>query len=488
MLSISLPIANASAAVAYYLDRKLDYYLAGIDQKGYWLGSGAAALGLLGQEVDRNTFRHLLEGFSPDGLRPLVQNAGHSKRQCGWDLTFNAPKAVSVLQATASAATAQRIDLADQSAIQAALLDLEQIAGVTRRGEGGRIEEPAGLIFAVFQEHTSRSLDAHVHTHVLVINLAVRRDGTTGALHSTRFFEKKMVLGQKYRDHLAHQLQGLGLTIEPQRVGFHIAGVPRELCRAHSQRRQQIERWLAEHGLQGPVAARRAALATRPRKVHASRDELRACWQQMAGRFGWGTAQAENLLRADQQHVTGPQRLADEPRQQATQDLDHSRVFSTKPGQAYSESGPTKGPGQAAVTKVNRPLQRVRLLHTEWKRLFDKTPWIPPKGRLIHTEWKPLFPNAPWSRARQLKLPVVVAEFPKIVIGPHRGFRPRWWTIRWKRDLVLGELRVQQKFLFPKAPKWSPVHGLSLPAFHFSAKKSKWRPVKPVHTRMSHSH
>jgi hypothetical protein len=44
----------------------------------------------------------------------------------------------------------------------------------------------------------------------------------------------------------------------------------------------------------------------------------------------------------------------------------------------------------------------------------------------------------------------------------------------WKKSLVLGELRVQERILFPKAPRWSPLHGLSLPAIRYTFQRSLW--------------
>jgi hypothetical protein len=54
-----------------------------------------------------------------------------------------------------------------------------------------------------------------------------------------------------------------------------------------------------------------------------------------------------------------------------------------------------------------------------------------------------------------------------------RPHQRQWWKIYWKRDLGVGELRVQERVLFPQAPKWSPLHGRSLPALRFTTRKSQ---------------
>src|SRR5262245_1487663 len=101
MLSISA-IANGD----YYLNlAQEDYYIAGGEPPGVWVGNGAAKLGLKGQ-VTRQQLSSLLKGFSPDGT-PLVQiqNTSNRERRQGWDLTFSAPKSVSILWACSDETT-----------------------------------------------------------------------------------------------------------------------------------------------------------------------------------------------------------------------------------------------------------------------------------------------------------------------------------------------------------------------------------------------
>ena len=82
----------------YYLDSVAqgveDYYLGHGETPGRWMGSASGLLGLEGQ-VDAPDLRAVLEGRSPvDGTR-LIQ--ARKDRVPGFDLTFSAPKSVSVL-------------------------------------------------------------------------------------------------------------------------------------------------------------------------------------------------------------------------------------------------------------------------------------------------------------------------------------------------------------------------------------------------------
>jgi len=80
------PRRGAGSADYYLSLAQDDYYAAGSESPGYWQGKGARQLGLAGT-VQREAFKHLLAGMSPDGSRPLVQNAHEEDRQCAWDLT-----------------------------------------------------------------------------------------------------------------------------------------------------------------------------------------------------------------------------------------------------------------------------------------------------------------------------------------------------------------------------------------------------------------
>lgn len=298
MLSISNPMKSAEGAAAYYLDeRKENYYINGIDKQGHWFGGAAQHLGLSGV-VDREAFRNLLDGFSPDGTSTLVQNAGKSGRQACWDMTFNAPKAVSVLWAISSHEVRRQIEAIHGESVETALEKAEQVGGITRRGPGGRIHERAKLLWATFQEGTSRAQDPHLHTHAVLLNFAQREDGTTGSLHSTNLFRWKMALGAVYQADLAARLQNqLGLAIEPGKSAFEIRGVPHSLCRDLSKRRTAIEKAMGERGVSGAVEAKTAAKDTRPGKEEIPPSLLFARWRTSGEAFGWGPDQAQALIR-----------------------------------------------------------------------------------------------------------------------------------------------------------------------------------------------
>ena len=71
-----------------------DYYVQGTEAPGYWLGSGSASVQAVGT-VEREALVRVLEGCDPSSGRELV--APHARRVPGFDITFSAPKSVSML-------------------------------------------------------------------------------------------------------------------------------------------------------------------------------------------------------------------------------------------------------------------------------------------------------------------------------------------------------------------------------------------------------
>jgi len=273
----------AAGQCNYYLDLgRSDYYLEGGEPPGQWLGQAARELGLEGQ-VSPEALRNLFEGYAPDGGRELVQlGRGH---QPGWDLCFSAPKSVSVVWAVGEREAREAIQEAHDRAVEAAVGYLEDAASFTRRGRGGAELERAGLCVATFQHGTSRAQDPQLHTHALVLNVALREDGRFGTLRSRDLYQHKMAAGALYRSELAARLRELGFELERDRSAFRIQDVPKALEELFSKRRAAIEAELKARGKSGDaVAAERAALTTREVKGHVARDELFSTWREEAGR------------------------------------------------------------------------------------------------------------------------------------------------------------------------------------------------------------
>lgn len=284
-----------SGQVSYYTGlAREDYYTKGQEPPGVWLGSGAETLELTGT-VKEAELKNVFRGFSPDGKTPLVQNAGKMdgklSRDPGWDLTFSAPKSVSIVWAVSGDQMRAQIEQAHLEAIRAVTREIEEKT-VIRKGKGGKEREQAGLVIAAFQHSTSRAVDKNtlpdmqLHTHTLVLNLGVSpTDGKTRSITSRQFYQNEKNWGAAYRAELSKNLQVIGFEIERAGDSFEIKGVPQSLISEFSKRTGQIEE--QTKGITDPKEIEKKKLAGRRVKDAYSRDELFSNWSSKCNKFGF---------------------------------------------------------------------------------------------------------------------------------------------------------------------------------------------------------
>jgi len=137
VLSIGKLVAGAED---YYLrtvaSGREEYYTGSGEAPGYWLGSGAAGLGLSGT-VSPDQLREVLSGVAPDGSVLSAGRVDPTRRVTGFDLTWSAPKSVSLLYGLADPKTSAVVREAHTEAVADALGYLETHAVRVRRGAGG---------------------------------------------------------------------------------------------------------------------------------------------------------------------------------------------------------------------------------------------------------------------------------------------------------------------------------------------------------------
>jgi conjugative relaxase-like TrwC/TraI family protein len=257
---------SAGTASGYYLSEQARYYTEGKEAIGRWYAP-SASLGLSdGAEIDDSVFERLHSGLDEVG-RPLTQNAdgSHANRVAGYDLTFSAPKSVSVIWALEITDRRNAIEAAHDIAVRKALDTVNANAGFTRRGKGGERLEPVQMTGAIFRHGESRptdqpngtiEADPQLHSHVVVFNLAHRDDGTWGSIDGRHLYRWKMAAGAVYRAELASQLQTLGYAVErtDEKGLFEIAGVPQSVRDDFSGRRREITAALKAQGLESADA------------------------------------------------------------------------------------------------------------------------------------------------------------------------------------------------------------------------------------------
>ncbi|MCK8108563.1 relaxase domain-containing protein [Pseudoalteromonas sp. 2CM41L] len=300
---------NAINSIAYYEElAKEDYYQGGGEPPGKWIGLGARTMGLTNQ-LNTTSYRRVFNGFSPEG-EPLCENAGDNHR-AGWDLTFSAPKSVSMLWARADEVTRKAIQQAQQKAVEEAFTFIEQHASFTRRGKGGHIQERViGLIGATFEHSTSRAQDPQLHTHCLIANLAPRADGKWGTLESKHFFFWQMASGAIYRSALANGLRELSFEVEAvdDHKHFEVKGVDQGICQFFSKRAEAIRAQMEAMGIHKAASkvGDTITLNSRDYKKAVDRPKLFAAWQADMDRLGFMQTDIDKIRKPNLTHFPEP--------------------------------------------------------------------------------------------------------------------------------------------------------------------------------------
>lgn len=289
-----------AASAAYYLGHMAShrspfhYYNAGDEPDGrWWNPSGLFSLED-GETIGAEQFRALYAGLSPEDLSPLTRNSSRKGRSPGIDITFSADKSVSALWAIAPPGLRRQIEACHHDAVRWTLENVTRAhCAYTRRGRGGA-EVVSGDIFGTtFQHHTSRDGDPQLHTHCVLFNLVrTHEDGRWRTLHQRPIYQWVRAGGAIYRHAIAWYLrERIGLEVE--RYGredeyVRIAGVPEELLRAWSTRRDSIERLANKLGIstaETPTLSQQISLATRTRKDPGDPDERDERFLREASRY-----------------------------------------------------------------------------------------------------------------------------------------------------------------------------------------------------------
>lgn len=270
--------ASVSSAEYYAHD---GYYT--IDEgPSEWMGEGAQRLGLEGQ-VKPEQFAQIVDGVLPD--RTELARGADGTRNRGTDLTFSAPKSVSLVGLVGGD---KRVIEAHRNAVRETMQWAEEKLALARSGSGGVEREVTGnLVQAHFHHHLSRALDPQVHTHCVVANMTQRADGEWRALHNVKLWQHAPLLGAAYHAQLRSNLAELGYEtqINGKHGSFEISGISRGAIEAFSERAKDIRQKAAELGLSSPKAMEAIAVRSRDAKQQGSSELAIEKWAQKAGPY-----------------------------------------------------------------------------------------------------------------------------------------------------------------------------------------------------------
>ncbi|UTI66763.1 relaxase domain-containing protein [Paraconexibacter antarcticus] len=292
MLSIG-KVGGGDADPTYYTrsvaQGREDYYTGQGEAKGTWTGKGAHDRGLDG-EVDEEDF-----------ITALTPPAGSKRKLLGFDLTFSAPKSVSVLFAVSDVEVAELVREAHDAAVEEALGYIERHAAWTRRDvDGHRHVQGDALTIATFRHRSSRAGDPQLHTHSVIVN-EVTAEGRATALDGRALYAHGRTAGFLYQAALRHHITAtVGVEWEPVHNGVaEIKGIDEDVRRVFSRRSEEVRAHMAKHGGRSAKSAQIAVLETRRAKEYdVPIGHLRDDWEARAAEAGFGRDELAAVLNA----------------------------------------------------------------------------------------------------------------------------------------------------------------------------------------------
>ncbi|GEQ99189.1 conjugative relaxase [Iodidimonas gelatinilytica] len=236
----------------------------------------------------------MLDGNTPDGRRLGRVVDGEWKHRAGVDLTFSAPKSVSVM---ALVAGDERLIEAHERAVRAVLDHVEGSVLETRVWDAASRTQvrtrDLDMIAALFRHEVNRNQDPHLHTHAVIANMTRPSpdgggDGKWRSIEGASLFHHKMELGAMYRAELAMNVRELGYEVERTHMDgrFDLKGVPKSVLDTFSTRSRDIRAALEGYEHQNAKTAAVATLMTRDHKTTVDRAVLHQGWRERGEKLG----------------------------------------------------------------------------------------------------------------------------------------------------------------------------------------------------------
>ncbi|ELT5416896.1 conjugative transfer relaxase/helicase TraI [Salmonella enterica] len=275
-----LSISSIKGDSAYY-SHEDNYYASG-SLESRWLGDGAEKLGLKG-EVANADMDAIRQGKLPDGTDLSRMVNGVNKHRSGYDLTFSAPKSVSMMILIGG--DTRLLDAWNRS-VENGMKEVEKLISA-RITDGGKTDTvlTGNMVAALYNHDTSRALDPQIHTHALVFNTTFAEDKWRALASDTRMktgfgenlYALQVAIGNLVLKPFRQEAEKLGYeTVAAGKNGlWELKDVP---VAPFSTRSQAISE------AAGPDASKKsrdvAALDTRQAKAWADPDLLKAEWRR----------------------------------------------------------------------------------------------------------------------------------------------------------------------------------------------------------------
>jgi len=187
-----------------------------------------------GEGITEAEFVSLLEGRTRSG-----EKATQKHKVKGIDLTFSAPKSVSISGLLLDKNPG--IVKAHDEAVLEVMREIEKYFAFARPNPAQQWST-GKMCYAAVRDGFSREHDPHLHTHIVVMNIT-EWQGRTMGLWTRKILQKDFnkAFGELYRCRLAARLAGLGYQITYIKNGeWRLSKVSKELEQEFSRRREQI--------------------------------------------------------------------------------------------------------------------------------------------------------------------------------------------------------------------------------------------------------
>ncbi|MEZ0446869.1 MobF family relaxase [Cellulomonas sp. ICMP 17802] len=222
------------------------YYEQTGNPQGRWMGGGPTALGDGRLRVGAAVSETAMTAVFRDGRDPITfEPLGTPYKQvvlgegrhtvAGYDLTFTAPKSVSILWGLADDQTRTALYDTHGAALASTLQFVERSVIRTRVGAAGcRQVKTRGMIAAAFDHWDSRAGDPNLHTHVVVANKVQGPDGAWRSVDGRTLHAAVVTVSELYDALLADEVSrriGASWSLrdrgERRNLAFELHGVAR---------------------------------------------------------------------------------------------------------------------------------------------------------------------------------------------------------------------------------------------------------------------
>ena len=299
-------LSIGSIASAGYYTKAAEYY-AGQNDQSKWYGGAREALKLTDGPVRTRDLDKLLSGRLPSDQQLGRVINDELNRDLGRDLTFTAPKTVSILSAGPDGAPL--IDAHDRANTKAMAFAEKYLAKTRIYNPATKKQDKTGdqkIVYGSFREDTSRANDPNLHTHNVVVNLTMGAKGKFRSLVNDGFYTHKILLGAIYRSYMARDLQNMGFKLrDAGKYGlFEIDGISKNVIDTFSKRRNAMKE-MAGSNKDNPEHMARLVLLSRPVKEAIEHPKLLKRWEKEIAAFGQsfkslfiGAKNPENIIKS----------------------------------------------------------------------------------------------------------------------------------------------------------------------------------------------